>query len=161
MDAASVRCDKSWSPKVLDDLYFANGTALGRYLQFTPPPSLFSKHPGFLTEIQYFFSCKSRAIAGQFSLMSHVDNGTRAKEALSSKSFPRLYMVVFDPAYQLPEALTTGYAPLNLIDANGYTSVNLNLRVRHSPPAAPLYDYGKVYRSFRVKQASADRQMQI
>ena len=143
LEAQSVHCEKSWSPQVREDLYWTNRTTRGRYLQFTPPPAFCSKYSSFTMEIQVFFDCKwIFCQPAKTVLIKVLVNGTAAKEGLSSKPFPRLKMIVFDPTYDFPGALATGYAPQNLIDANGYTSVTLSLRVRHLPPKSPVYDYG-------------------
>ncbi|KAL8686133.1 MAG: hypothetical protein Q9218_007322 [Villophora microphyllina] len=71
-------------------------------------------------------------------------NGTEARNALWVTPSPDLWLAIFDSSYPLEVALESGYAPLNLMNANGVTSLNLNLNTLQSKYPEPMYFYRPV-----------------
>lgn len=126
LTSSSCNCNESWSPAIIED-FVPRGLHGGtwRYLQFTPSADLVSKNPGFLLTIQAWYNF----------------NGTEAREALWVMPNPDLWLAVFDSSHSLADALASGYAPLNLINANGVTSINLHLNTLQSKRPRPMYFY--------------------
>lgn len=57
------------------------------------------------------------------------------------KPSPNLWLAIFDPTSGLEQALDSGYSPLNPMNANGMSSINLNLNLRQSLNGTQLYYY--------------------
>jgi hypothetical protein len=57
---------------------------------------------------------------------------------------PRLWILVYDPAFTLIDAYNRNYAQMNQIDANGASTVWLGLKYVEGRGAVPHYSYGEV-----------------
>lgn len=62
--------------------------------------------------------------------MGTPDNASVTLGDTEIRPNPNLWLAIFDPASELGQALDSGYSPLNPIDANGMSSINLDLNLR-------------------------------
>ena len=116
-----------------------------KYFLLAPPTNIISKYPGYHLTFQAFFDCKPSLIESYCSscvLNLYTDNVSEALEALSITPSPDLWIAVYDPVLSLQEALEGGYSQPNLVNANGISSINLNLDLRQSLDLRSTYFYG-------------------
>ena len=142
MQLPSCSCNNSISD-LTGSFFWA--TSDYKYFLLTPPPNIFSKQPGYQITFQAYFDCTIPFISeGAIPLMltTKIDNISKALGAVTITPSPDLAIIVYDPRLSLEQALDSGYSPLNLVNGNGLSSINLNLNLRQSPDVAPTYFYG-------------------
>ena len=104
---------------------------------------MISKQPGYAMTLQVYFNC-SHPLVSIFctqSLIGIPDNASVTFGETEIKPTPNLWLAVFDPASELEQALDSGYSPLNPIDANGKSSINLDLKLRQPLDQAQITYY--------------------
>ena len=69
------------------------------------------------------------------------DNASVTLGEVEIRPSPNLWLAVFDPASDLEQALDSGYSPMNRIDDNGMSYINLDLDLRHSLNGSRVYSY--------------------
>lgn len=74
-------------------------------------------------------------------LIGRSDNASVTLGEVEIRPNPNLWFAAFDPASGLEQALDSGYSPLNRIDANGMSHINLDLDLRHSLNGSQIYSY--------------------
>ena len=75
------------------------------------------------------------------SLTRTSDNASVTLGEVEIRPNPNLWLAVFDPVSGLEQALGSNYSSLNPIDANGLTSVDLDLNLRQSLNGTQIYYY--------------------
>lgn len=74
-------------------------------------------------------------------LIDVPDNASTTLGEVEIRPSPNLWLAVFDPSSGLEQALDSGYSSLNPVDANGMSSVNLDINLRQSLDATQLFYY--------------------
>ena len=68
-------------------------------------------------------------LLSQRSLTDVLDNASVTLGDVTIRPSPNLWLAIFDPIFELEQALDSGYISLNPINANGMSSINLNLNL--------------------------------
>lgn len=140
LDQPSCNCNNSVFSNLEGTFNWSVGTF--KYFLFTPPSNVISKHPGYHMTLQAFFNCQCLpGLCVDQALINIIDNASEALASVTVTPSPDLQLAIFDPASGLEEALNSGYSPINIINANGISYINLNLNLRQSRQVAPVYDY--------------------
>lgn len=113
MSQPSCSCNNSWSSNGNADFVWASIRSF-KYFLLRPPHNMISKQPGYVMTLQVYFNYNASVTLGDVEIRPN----------------PNLWLAVFDPASELEQALDSGYSPLNPIDANGMSSINLDLNLR-------------------------------
>ena len=151
LDLPSCNCNNSWSSNLDGTFYWTVGAF--NYFLFTPPSNIVSKHPGYHMTLQVFFNCQHLLILSvDQGLIDRTDNASEALSFVKVTPSPDLQFAIFDPASGLPQALNSGYSPMNLFNANGLSYINLNLNLRRDLNMPPVYDYGTSRDQIRLAQ---------
>lgn len=75
------------------------------------------------------------------SELTNTDNATKAREDAGRALAPSLWVAAFDPSLTIDEALELDLTRMQLVSANGMSSINLSLHLREVDGRSPAYDY--------------------
>ncbi|KAI4209768.1 MAG: hypothetical protein LQ349_009525 [Xanthoria aureola] len=109
LTAHSCNCNDSWVAGV-QQRFEAPGSKQGSYyVSFRPDDDIISRGAGVYMTLQAFFKFNTSNPSGH------------------PVPSPVLWIMVYDPDIAFEEAYTGGYGPLNLMNANGVTTINIGL----------------------------------
>lgn len=116
------------------------------YYAMVPSRSTISKGAGHFLSMQLFFSCKStNASICCKQMLTHMvgDNRTNSLLRSSVTTAPGIWMVIYDPTYEISEAIEGGEIFAAVIDANSHAVVNIGLEYYQCINKRSGYRYGK------------------
>lgn len=142
LNQSSCNCNNSISSSLDGTFSWSVGTF--KYFLFRPPMNTISKHPGYHMTLQAFFNCQrySGFFFSDHALIHVTDNASEALASVTTTPSPDLQLAIFDPGSGLEQALNSSYSPINLINTNGISYINLDLNLRRDRHLASIYDYG-------------------
>ncbi|KAH5708134.1 hypothetical protein HBI18_242650 [Parastagonospora nodorum] len=114
MNTKSCDCGDSWSSlesRIMEEnkmVWLGKNTS---YFAMVPGPTTISRGVGHIMEIQLWFSY----------------NTTEAYEAGSLTPAPGIWMVIYDPEFDIKQMVADGQVYTSLFDANSHTAVSIGL----------------------------------
>ena len=81
------------------------------------------------------------AFFSDWTLINVPDNASVTLNDVTIRPSPSLWLAIFDPVFDLKQALDSGYLSLNPINANGMSSINLDLSLIQLLNRTQMYYY--------------------
>jgi hypothetical protein len=143
----SCNCTYSWRHQILPHF---SGNDTKRVMSLVPEPELLTNSTQTFLNLQVEFNCKYYWPTCD-EYITYPDHQLTSSPPSDNSSVslvlgsPNLWLFVYDPVVSAEEAYFKGYALITLMNANGVTTVTLNLNYYEKRNVVPHYEYGLLF----------------